>query len=467
MEQNSNRRTKWIVLLAIIILALCMLTACCALTIFMFLSNTGTTSYSVYDEEKLIVTEAPAQITTPMSDMPADDMIQITDALTEYQQRVVQRAEAIRGIQSSNPVSLVFLNQEEIRQNLIEEIFQNISDEDFQNEHDLLVTIGLIPESFDLKSFYPDLYSEQIAGYYDQDKNEMVLVQGGTEKANALTLAHEYTHFLQFDHFDPVNNLNYSNDSCEENAESCFAIGALLEGDATLTEILLTTESDLKLFQNLPEQPGTSVFEDAPQYFRDALLFPYTFGYDFVAHFYHQGGFEAVDELYANPPDSAEQIMHPERYPQDEPVEVLMEPFTNILARQCDPQLDNVLNEADLLWILGSGHEQSWRLSAAEAKKAAEGWGGGGYQLSRCEGLPLVFGKTLWDSTRDADEFYQALGKHFDRRWGRSDDKIRWAGENGEQVFAILQDDLVYLLFAPEAFDPAPLLELIQIGRSL
>ena len=42
----------------------------------------------------------------------------------------------------------------------------------------VLSTLGLLPNGFDLIDFYTELYSEQIAGYYDDEIGEMFVVQG-------------------------------------------------------------------------------------------------------------------------------------------------------------------------------------------------------------------------------------------------------------------------------------------------
>ena len=119
------------------------------------------------------------------------------------------------GLSAKSEFTPVFKDKEELRQYLIDKMYEDSDKQDFVDEHDLLVLLGFIPNDLDLEKFYLDFYSEQIAGFYDDGSKEMFLIEGDTEKQNSLTLAHEFTHFLQFDNFDFEGALNYSDETCE------------------------------------------------------------------------------------------------------------------------------------------------------------------------------------------------------------------------------------------------------------
>ena len=240
-----------------------------------------------------------------------------------------------------------------------------------------------------------------------------------------------------------------------------------MEGDATLTEVLLSNEKDLDLVKDVPDASSTSNYDTAPKYYQEYLVFPYTYGFDFVYDTYISGGFDAVNELYKNPPVSVEQIMHPERYPDDQPVPILIEPFQNKISESCELVFDNTLNEADLLWLLNSGYDKAWRLSDNTAKKAAEGWGGGAFQFARCGGEPIFFSKIIWDTKQDADQFTAALTDYNNLRWASEKGNSFWTGTDGEKIDLIQQDDIVYFMISPESFDTAPLLDLINGGEAM
>ena len=69
-----------------------------------------------------------------------------------------------------------------------------------------------------------------------------------------------------------------------------------------------------------PNQEG---LEDAPPFVRESLLFPYEAGLNFAMGLQVEGGWDAVNRAFESPPDSTEQILHPEKYAAREaPVDV-------------------------------------------------------------------------------------------------------------------------------------------------
>jgi hypothetical protein len=459
MEKRQKNKTIILIAIAVIVAASCLLFSCMAIMTLGYITFSSSNAPIEFQDELENVEEIIPQDGTG---------IELNNhTITPAQQQVIETAERIRGISAKGPFNLTFKTQEQLREQLIDDFFENTTEQDFLDEQDLMVLLGFIPEEMDLKSFYLDFYSEQIAGFYDTDENMMYLIDGGSESENSLTLAHEYTHFLQFDHFDFANKLNYSPEKCEENPEHCYVIDAVIEGDATLTEILLSADPKLNLYEDAPAEYDTSVFDASPLYYQNYLLFPYTYGYQFVSEIYQEGGFEAVDQLYENPPQSIEQIMHPEKYLTDEPVEILFDPFKETIAKTCEPVFDNVLNEIDVQWLLGSGAQPEWRLSEQTARRATEGWGGGAFQFARCDGEPLFFAKHVWDTRKDADEFFSALEDYSNRRWQPGQAVNYWTSDKQEQIFIDKQNDIVYLMIAPETFNAQPLINLVTAGQGL
>ena len=55
-----------------------------------------------------------------------------------------------------------------------------------------------------------------------------------------------------------------------------------------------------------------------PAILKDSLLFPYTGGLQLALAAFQGGGYAGVDQLYANPPDTTEQVLHPDKFQADE-----------------------------------------------------------------------------------------------------------------------------------------------------
>ena len=97
----------------------------------------------------------------------------------------------------SHPVPVVLLSPDQLRQNVINDFLADYTDEQVADDVLELSTIGLLEPNFDLRTFYVDLLSEQVAGYYDNETGEMFVVQGqGFQGPERLTYSHEFTHVL-------------------------------------------------------------------------------------------------------------------------------------------------------------------------------------------------------------------------------------------------------------------------------
>ena len=166
----------------------------------------------------------------------------IAGELSPDEKIIIETTEKVRGLSAEPRMAPIYKTEEELRNYLIAQV-NNTSDEELRIDSALFIILGFIPEDFNLRQFYVDLYSEQIAGFYDSKTNEMHLVVNESSYDNALTLAHEYTHFLQYNTqaFKPV--LHHDEDFCTDNVETCLILNALIEGDASLTETLINPDS--------------------------------------------------------------------------------------------------------------------------------------------------------------------------------------------------------------------------------
>ena len=99
---------------------------------------------------------------------------QMSQEISLIQSQVIED----RGLQPTNPVPVVLLSPEELRQNVTNDFLADYTDEEMADDQIELSAIGLIDPGFDLKGFYTELLSEQVAGYYDNDIGEMFVVKG-------------------------------------------------------------------------------------------------------------------------------------------------------------------------------------------------------------------------------------------------------------------------------------------------
>jgi hypothetical protein len=382
-------------------------------------------------------TQTPAPTQEAASTLPAE----VARSMDEIQQQVI----SIRGLQPSGSFTRDVLTPAQLRENVINDFNKDTTPEDIRNEVIELSTLGLLEPGFDMGTFYNDLLSEQVAGYYDNKTKEMYVVGdkfGGMER---MTYSHEYTHALQDQNFDIQNGLGYDTEPCKMDSERCAGIQALLEGDATLTEMDWFTQyatsqdyADIMQFYSTFQMP---VYDSAPDYLKEDFMFPYSFGQDFVQHLFDQDGWSAVNAAYANVPLSTEQIMHPERYPDDKPVVVELGTFTDTLGTGWQEIDRGVMGEWYTYLILSKGLDTSYRLDEGTAKTAAKGWGGDAYTAyynEQSDQTVMVL-RHEWDTLQDADEFASALVQYGRLRFGQpvSSDASRtdWEYANGYSIF--------------------------------
>ena len=469
MNDKDSNKTLLIVILAIVAVCGCMASSCCAVT-FLVLSRMDRNKISSivtensFEEAEIEIPETESTEENTEAELITDD-----NGLTPEELQIIKSTEEKRGIEAEEKMAPVYKTQEELRQYLMDQLSE-VTDEELADELGLYSILAFAPADFDLRQFYIDMYTEQIAGFYDPDENEMFLIEDISPYENALTLAHEYTHYLQYNNPEFDETLNYEDEFCENNGETCLIIDAIVEGDATLTENLIDAEETILKGQNKPSDDSASssnVYEQAPKFFQDSLIFPYVYGFDFVLHYYLVGGFDEVNKLYTELPQSVEQIMHPEKYLKDAPIDVTLEPFRSMISKDFEIVKEDVMNESDIMMLLGSAYNEEWQLSERQASAGADGWGGGSYIFARNEGKPLFFTKIVWDSEKEAEEAETTFELYSDKRFGEQTSENQWSDENGNSVYLIRQDDILFWMILPDSFEADSFVDLIRYGSGL
>lgn len=246
--------------------------------------------------------------------------------------QVEQGIQTLRQLKFKAPVPLVVETKDEAETQMETELERDNTDAEMAAEGTAGALLGLYSAGIDLKAQELKLLRSQVAGFYDPRAHEMVLVEGADDigflnnaaefvvqrdLVGEMLLAHELTHALQDQNF----NLGDRLEALKDDDDRALALKSVAEGDATIAGMAYVTGTmdDATLdtitaqLDQLPklfaeETPGTPEGLSAP------LLFQYSEGVKFVAEAYRRGGWKAVDALYAKPPESSHQIIHPEAY---------------------------------------------------------------------------------------------------------------------------------------------------------
>jgi hypothetical protein len=222
-----------------------------------------------------------------------------------------------------------------------------------------------------------------------------------------ITYAHEYTHALQDQRFVLKDIVGEETDQ----SDRTMAKVAVVEGDATLLMSLWAqqhlTPAELGGVAASVDPASQELLARMPAILRDPLEFPYLQGLQLAFRAFSQGGYPAVDELFANPPDSTEQILHPEKFAaREQPVEVAFpDDLADRLGEGWTVTAEDTFGELLLGIVLKDAD------GATGAAEAAAGWGGDRIALIEGPGgETAVVLDTVWDSEADAAEFEAALG---------------------------------------------------------
>lgn len=371
-------------------------------------------------------------------------------ALLEMAESVQQEVEEIRGWKFKHPVRKDIRNEKQLREFIEKRVFEDeLGGGKLEGKEALLRMVGLIPPGCDLRKTFMDVLLNQVGGFYDpQTKAFYMLVRSGVDYGvlvNRIMIAHELTHALDDQYFD-LDRLMKSRDLTEDWG---YTIGAVVEGSATelmsryAAIAMQSGKYDMRELQQVmeSEMERSKAFLEAPPYF-STLIANYLCGMTFLLRgdltllADENGGAEIgarMKRLVQEPPESSEQILHPEKYwepdQRDAPVQIDDPAAEGVLQRMLGP--DVRITHRDTLGELLCGLltvDEKRPLDIALAmlpdfwtNEASAGWGGDRfYVIGERPGAPREGNRpddghepkgprgvwiTAWDTKRDRDEF--------------------------------------------------------------
>lgn len=367
---------------------------------------------------------------------------------------IFDRVSGLRGLSTASKVPMGFLGREELRDYLVRSLDRENGRQELEKSKAILMLLDLVEEDDDLYELYVSAMTEQIVGFYDFEAREMKLVGTGQNPGpmDELVLVHEYVHALQ----DASFNLGARIKAAKDDSEKALALQSLSEGDATLFmglygQSFMTPEQLMQLGQaQQPGGPSSGVLRNAPPVLEWQMLFPYLRGILFVAAGFQSGGVAAINQMYSNPPLTSEHIMHPAKYVAGEaPVVVDMPDLLPSLGQGW------TVAESDFMGEFGFWSYLRGGLSEPAAESGASGWGGDRLVLlTDLTGRYALVISSSWDSSTEAQEFFQLLEQMWKTRRGSSllpagDKVLRW-NERGRSGYAALKGASIQLVIAPD-----------------
>lgn len=311
------------------------------------------------------------------------------------------QVERVTGLRFRGPVRSAMETREQVRAYLLRRFDEEIPPARLRGIEDAYRLFGLIPDTLDLRGLLLDLYTEQVAGYYDPGSNTLYGVEGADPAQLKLVLAHELVHALQDQYTNLDSLLSLKGDDDRQSAAQ-----AILEGQANLASLQLIAPdraSDPAFWETFldalrQQQSSMPVFARSPLVVREDLLFPYVAGAEFMRWW---AGSPLKDTVPYGPrmPVSTEQILHPDRYLHgDAPVALRF-------AGSDTAEYESVLGELELHVL-----DAVLRGSENVVTRTVPGWGGDRFRVYATPGGPALVWYTVWDSPAYAGRFELSLG---------------------------------------------------------
>ncbi len=353
---------------------------------------------------------------------------------------------ALRGLPSvDSPPPVVVRSRSETRRFLDQELNRKYPPAQIQAEQKSMIAWGLAPPDFDLRAFFLDLMEEQAAAYYDTVGKVMVLADWLTPEQQQAALLHELVHALQ-DREIPLDRFITPS---RGQGDQLLAREALIEGEAVALslELMLKPQGldllkipDLSAVQQLiAAQSVGPVFDRAPPFLKDLLLFPYTHGLAFAHQFRQRRPWSAMSALYRDPPRSTTQILHPAKLfdQRQDPLAMALPDLRTTLAPGWRRVDEDEMGE----WALGevfAGH-----MGEAAARRLAEGWRGDRYQVWEASPALLLVYRVAWETEAIAEAFAQGYAGLLEKKYPALAGKASrnaasvWAWRDGRQHFLV------------------------------
>ncbi len=375
---------------------------------------------------------------------------EVTDAMAEEVQE-------LRGLEWKRPFMRRLIAREDVSKFLRRDMERELPPEEAETMVRVMSEFGMIAKGTNLYDIFLQFLEGGAAAFYKPDTGTFYLIEGKNDAGDRPIVFHELVHALEDQHF----GLDLMQQAFEENSDGGMGVKALIEGSADLFQDKYhklhpeDVEAMTAAQKNNPEllQRQMRMMVQVPAFLIAAMgFYPYKNGSAYLRKIDATSG-SAVDAVFANPPVSTEQVLHPERHGVDYPHAVAAADVGGVLGDGWEVLDDDIMGELFtglLLTSLRWGHTGIPSVMAmmdmqtqgvgfkAPMKSAVEGWDGDRYvaSIDRANDRVCVVWTSMWDSADDAMEFAKVYGGLLGKRvTGQKSDasskSIRFTGEDG------------------------------------
>lgn len=406
-----------------------------------------------------------------------------------------------------HPVKKAMVTREEVEQYIGDKFKDDVDRIRFERSELVLKKFGLLPRQFNLHDFLIKLLGEQVAGYYDEKKKTINLLDWVAMDMQKPVIAHELTHALQDQSFD-LEKMVKKDEEIEKRGpeefnaliqidEESTARTAVMEGEAMIVfadYVLNSMEGDAcgnnpscqipnkrsvadfpkfvdLMLSQMDKEKGDSLLDSAPLLLREELIFPYSRGMKFIARLLTSGGKQmAFTQVVKRMPKTSREIMQPEEYLAGHVVPPLLLPEFKFLKDDFEPFDAGAVGQLDVSILLKQYTEDE------VADRLSPDWRGGSYYAVGRKGAKPADGNATahigliyvskWASDKSAQEFARIYASSLPGRYKKLE-HAQSEGASGRDKY-LSADGPIYiqqngpLVIAVESFDDGTSEKLIQ-----
>ncbi len=354
--------------------------------------------------------------------------------------RDLNELSGITGLPAKRTIRYDLITRDKVGEFLKERVKESVKPEELRAEEITLKKLGFVPQDFNLEKSTVDLLTEQAAAFYDYHKKRLYLTDWTPSATQESALVHELAHALADQNFHLERFIKQGGQS----DDSELARMAVMEGQATwlMAETLARRAGQsiasnpelLDAMSGASEEGGSQypVFNSVPLYLRETLIFPYTEGGRFQNAVYEKMGKAAFAEVFRRPPDTTQQILHPQKYFAH--VEPADPAFPRVSPGKGFKELsEGMLGELDHAILVRQYGTRS------QAGQIAPHWKGGRYSLLEDKAHTRVILRYVseWDSNEIAEVFFRFYRQLLHKKWkkmevtGDTEDMVSGTGDDG------------------------------------
>ncbi|MHB9287153.1 Hvo_1808 family surface protein [Halobacteriales archaeon Cl-PHB] len=318
--------------------------------------------------------------------------------------RAMARIERLRGLEFTERVEVRVISRQEY---LAESANRSVDPVHSRWNDQVWEALFLVGADRNVSNVFDETYGSAVKGYYAPASDEIVIVGGDGASISRGTLVHELVHALQ--------DQQFGIEAGKPTQDGQLARNGVIEGEANRIQSQYESRcGESWECVTVPRTGGGGGGGSLSQAARNVLTviyMPYATGPGFVAAVEDRGGHDALNALYDDLPRSTEQVLHPQAYPDDRPVNVTVPDRSGSAWNRFDhdPVADTV-GEASIFVTVTTHDLGDTRVGQYTYRHPiSEGWAGDAV-------VPYTDGQrggyvweTAWDSQADATEFHDAM----------------------------------------------------------